>query len=75
MSLFGTNWDEEEYDESLFNESWLEEDDNPHQIPPLPLKQMIDQLSDSERLELFSHYCKYCGAKVSTSECYCRRDN
>lgn len=34
-----------------------------YDIPPLPLRQQLDQLTDNQRVELFSHYCKHCGSK------------
>jgi len=31
--------------------------------------EMLDKLSDDERLEIFDKYCKYCGTKDIL--CYC----
>jgi hypothetical protein len=34
----------------------------------------LSMLTDEERMELFSHYCKYCGTPTDDKECYCMRD-
>jgi hypothetical protein len=31
--------------------------------------EMLKQLTDDERLEIFSHFCRYCGTKETP--CFC----
>ena len=40
---------------------------------PISIKAYLDSLTDEERLEVFSHYCKHCGTK--DKPCYCTYDD
>lgn len=34
------------------------------------LKDELDKLTDDERMELFSSYCRYCGSKDAGCQCW-----
>lgn len=76
MALFGGSWkDDIEDDGPMVPSSWKEESEDVFPIPEPDVRQLLDKMTDAERLEIFSHYCKHCGAKKPTSECYCYRDD
>lgn len=48
-------------------------DDDLNAIPILSIKDQLDLLTDEQRLEIFSNYCKFCGSKIKP--CCCQRDD
>lgn len=34
----------------------------------------MNELSDEERMEVMSHYCKGCGKNIDETPCYCLND-
>lgn len=75
MAMFGSSWKDDLDDGPMVPSSWKDDSEDPHGIPQPSVRQLLDNMTDEERLEIFSHYCKHCGAKVPTSECYCYRDD
>ena len=79
--LFSRNWLEDDIG-PFYYEHDRSEPDMPRQFnvdrsdyQPMSvtaLKRELDQLTDEERMELFSHYCKHCGTK--DIPCCCSND-
>ena len=78
MALFGSSWKDDipkDDDKPMIGHNWVDDNDEVFPVPQLDVKQLLDRMTNKERMEVFSHYCKYCGAKRPTSECYCYRDD
>lgn len=78
MALFGSSWKDDikgDDDAPMIGHNWTDKSEDVFPIPEPDVRQLLDKMTDTERLEIFSHYCKHCGAKRPTSECYCYRDD
>ena len=40
-----------------------------------PVKALLDEMTDDQRLALFGQYCVFCGSKDSPIPCTCMRDD
>ncbi len=45
-----------------------------HLTPFSVIVGLLKQITDTERLELFSAYCSGCGTELNGNTCHCRRD-
>lgn len=71
MVLFGSNWKEDvEDDGPLFGRHWKDEIPNHCDHTSPSIYDMLNQMTNEERLSVFNCYCKYCGSKDSKCQCW-----
>lgn len=71
MALFGNSWkDDMEDDGPMVPSSWKDESEDTFPVPEPDVRLLLDRMTNSERLEIFSHYCLACGRKIQDN-CKC----
>lgn len=72
MALFGNNWKEDSEDNddgSIFFKHWREDMKSSSETHQESIDDLLDKMTSSERLKLFSRYCKDCGKKNLNCQC------
>ncbi len=72
MAFFGSDWkdDVKGDDGPMVPSSWKDQSDDVFPIPEPSVYQLLDRMTDVERLEVFHHYCKHCGSKDKNCNCW-----
>lgn len=70
-----STWEENDGDDMRRNDEdfnmhqhWRQ-DDYPAEVQQPSIMQLLYQLTDSERLAVFKHFCKHCGSKDPLCKC------